>query len=64
MSRATGKLLNAVGVAELLGVSRQRVHQIIDSDPTFPQPVAVLSGIRVFDTEAVERWARETGRIK
>lgn len=56
--------MSAREIAELLGVSRQRVDKIAKTDPTFPPPVAILSGIRVWETEDVERWARETGRIK
>jgi predicted DNA-binding transcriptional regulator AlpA len=53
-------------VAKLLGLTRQRVHQIIEEDPTFPAPAMVL-GVgrgRVWETAAVEKWARATGRIK
>ena len=56
--------MSATEIAALLGISRQRVDQIAKADPTFPAPVAILSGIRVWETADVERWARETGRIK
>jgi predicted DNA-binding transcriptional regulator AlpA len=56
--------MSAAEIAELLGISRQRVDQIAKTDPTFPQPVVVLRRIRVWETAAVEKWARETGRIK
>jgi len=48
----------------LLGISRQRVDQIAKADPTFPEPVAILSGIRVWETADIEAWAREKGRIR
>jgi predicted DNA-binding transcriptional regulator AlpA len=54
-----------VGVAEiagLLGVSRQRVHQIASEDPTFPKPTAVLKGGMIWERAAIEEWARATGR--
>jgi len=41
--------LRAAQVAELLGVSRERVRQVAASDPTFPQPV---------ETEPYRRWDR------
>lgn len=31
-------------IAELLDVTRQRVQQLVDDDPTFPTPVVVLPG--------------------
>ena len=33
-------------------------------DPGFPEPTAILSGIRVWVTADVEKWARKAGRIK
>jgi predicted DNA-binding transcriptional regulator AlpA len=56
--------MTAGDVAKLLGVSRQRVHQITDEDPTFPQPVMVLGVGRVWERSDIEKWAREKGRIK
>jgi hypothetical protein len=43
-------------VADLLGVSRQRAAVLVDR-PTFPAPLATLSVGRVWDGEAVRRWA-------
>jgi predicted DNA-binding transcriptional regulator AlpA len=57
-------LMSAAEIATLLRISRQRVDQIAKADATFPEPVAILSGIRVWETAAVEKWARETGRLK
>lgn len=57
-------LMSAKEIATLLGISRQRVDRIAKTDIDFPQPVAVLSGIRVFETKAIEAWARKRGRIK
>jgi predicted DNA-binding transcriptional regulator AlpA len=68
MSRTTVSgvpdLMSAAEIAAMLGISRQRVDQIAKADTSFPEPRAVLRGIRVWDTEAVERWAREAGRIE
>lgn len=49
-------------IAEMLGVSRQRVHQLAQT-PEFPEPVARLSAGTVWTREAVEEWARATGRL-
>jgi predicted DNA-binding transcriptional regulator AlpA len=43
----------------VLGVSRQRVHQIETSDPSFPKPVAELSAGKVWESADVERWIAE-----
>jgi predicted DNA-binding transcriptional regulator AlpA len=51
-------------VADLLGVSRQRVDQIVKTDPTFPAPALVLPSGRVWEKADVEKWARATGRLK
>ena len=51
--------LDLVGVAEIagmLGVSRQRIHAIIKTDPTFPEPVAALSAGKVWLRPDVVRW--------
>lgn len=60
------KKLDLVGVTEvreMLGVSRQRVHQLLRDDPTFPEPVAQLSAGRIWLRTDVERWARAGGRL-
>jgi predicted DNA-binding transcriptional regulator AlpA len=51
-------------VRELLGVSRQRVHQIIRDHADFPEPVAELASGRIWLRSDVERWARREGRLK
>jgi hypothetical protein len=53
-----------VGVTEIgkmLGVSKQRADQLTHN-PGFPAPAVVLSSGRVWETTAVEKWARATGR--
>jgi hypothetical protein len=57
--------LHLVGPAEIgkmLGVSRQRVHQLTEEDPSFPKPAAELATGRVWETRDVEKWAKATGR--
>lgn len=49
-------------IAELLGVSRQRVHQLAQSDG-FPEPTARLSAGLIWAREDVEEWAKRTGRL-
>ena len=49
-------------IAELLGVSRQRADTLSRSKG-FPEPVGELAGRRkIWDLEAVRKWAKETGR--
>ena len=52
--------LDLVGIreiAKMLGVSRQRVQQIVNR-PDFPEPVADLA-IKVWDGAEVREWIRE-----
>src|SRR5687767_1856919 len=42
-------------IAAMLGLSRQRVNQLIQS-PDFPAPEAELSAGRIWSREAVETW--------
>lgn len=56
-------LMGTTEIASLLGVSRQRVQQLSKGD-NFPAPVARLAAGPIWLREDVERWARETGRIK
>lgn len=54
-----------VGVAEIaamLGVTRQRVNQLVREEG-FPGPEAELSAGRIWLRETIEAWARETGRL-
>ena len=56
-------LVGVTEVRELLGVSRQRVHQIIREHADFPEPVAELAAGRIWLRQEVESWAREAGRL-
>ena len=49
-------------IGALLGVSRQRAHQLANSYG-FPEPVARLAQGPVWETDAIESWARESGRL-
>ena len=48
--------LRVVDVAELLGVTKQRVVQLAATDPSFPTP-AVTVPVRRWDRVQVEAWA-------
>jgi len=49
-------------IADLLGVSRQRVNQLVQTDPTFPEPEAELSAGRIWLRSAIEQWVAASGR--
>jgi predicted DNA-binding transcriptional regulator AlpA len=49
-------------VAELLGVTRQRVTQLAKTDG-FPEPQVRLASGPVWESADVEQWARKTGRL-
>jgi predicted DNA-binding transcriptional regulator AlpA len=48
-------------IAEMLGVSRQRVTQLTEQ-PGFPKPEVNLAMGKVWRTEDVIEWAKQTGR--
>ena len=58
----THHLLGTTEVAALLGLSRQRVHQLATDDPGFPAPAVRLAAGPVWEREAIEGWARSAGR--
>lgn len=55
-------LMGVAEIAELLGLTRQRVHQLRQIEG-FPEPTSVLAIGPVWESADVERWARETGRL-
>ena len=57
------ELVAVAEIAALLGVSTQRVYQIIDEDDSFPEPVDKLSVGRIWRRVDVEKWAKGTGRL-
>lgn len=62
----TPELLAATDVAELLGVSRQRVHQLHSDHPDFPAPYQQLGSGSIWVRPAIEHfaatWQRKPGR--
>jgi predicted DNA-binding transcriptional regulator AlpA len=57
-------LVDAIEIAERLGLERTAVHNWRRRDTNFPQPVAQLRQTPVWDWTDVERWARATGRLR
>src|SRR5690242_3103449 len=49
-------LVGMAEIAEILGVSRQRVAQLIETYDDFPKPEVELSGGRVWSRTAIETW--------
>jgi predicted DNA-binding transcriptional regulator AlpA len=56
-------LVIAADVAKRLGLSAQRVN-VLASGPGFPKPLGKLGRSSVWRWSSVERWARETGRLR
>jgi prophage regulatory protein len=53
----TNQLVGVAEVAKLLGVTRQRVNQLVQSEPDFPEPEATLAAGRIWRREPIEKWA-------
>lgn len=58
----THHLVGATEIAKMLGCSRQWVNQMAREDPDFPQPEVELAAGRIWSREAIEKWAKATGR--
>lgn len=56
------RLVGVAEIAEMLGVTRQRVHQIA-AEPDFPEPVARLTAGLIWRRSDVHRWAVNNGRM-
>lgn len=60
------ELAGAADVAELLEVSRQRVHQLAGEHPQFPAPIARIAAGPIWAVPAIEHfakvWTRRPGR--
>ncbi|WP_377322758.1 helix-turn-helix transcriptional regulator [Pimelobacter simplex] len=56
-------LMGIAEIAERLGVSRTRVHQL-RNEGALPEPYDSLAMGPVWLRADIEKWARETGRIK
>jgi plasmid maintenance system antidote protein VapI len=49
-------------IAELLGVTRQRVNQLMHEREDFPAPLAELAIGRVWQRKDIESWAKTLPR--
>jgi len=60
------ELISAPEIAELLGVTRQRVHQLAADNPLFPEPFIRLGSGPLWIADAIRRfdreWSRKPGR--
>lgn len=56
------ELMGAAEVAELLGVTRQRVNQLATDAPDFPEPIAVLQAGRIWRSKDIEAWRERHSR--
>ncbi len=57
----THHLVGVAEIARMLGVSRQRVSQLAETEQ-FPEPTVRLSAGPVWKREDIEQWAERTGR--
>jgi hypothetical protein len=46
-------------IAERLGVTRVRVHQIATTDPSFPAPLGEVKAGKIWRAEDIESWIAE-----
>jgi hypothetical protein len=57
-------LVGTVEIAKRLGAKQYKVvNEWVRRYPDFPDPLAIVSGVRVWNWPDVERWAKATGRI-
>lgn len=52
----THHLVGVAEIAEMLGVTRQRVNRMVQTIPDFPAPEAELSAGRVWKRSLIEAW--------
>lgn len=58
---------NLVGTREIAARLGAQSYRIVDQwrrrYPDFPEPLAIVSGVRVWAWPDIERWAKRTGRL-
>lgn len=59
---AETELVIGADIARRLHLSQQRVN-VLAGGPGFPKPLGKLGRSSVWRWSAVERWARQTGRL-
>jgi predicted DNA-binding transcriptional regulator AlpA len=57
------ELAGVAEIAELLGVSRQRVDQLVRDHDDFPRPIAELAAGRIWMKNDIVKWAQRAGRL-
>lgn len=57
-----GRFVGAREIEVMLGVSRQRVQQLVKR-PDFPKPVETLAMGSIWRRSDVVKWAKATGRM-
>ncbi len=57
------ELVGLTEAAEILHLSRQRVHQLMQTHDDFPKPVGRLKAAFIWRRRDIEEWGRDTGRI-
>jgi FtsZ-interacting cell division protein YlmF len=50
------ELVGVAEIAQMVGVSRQRINELVRSDPDFPTPEAELAAGRIWTRKDIERW--------
>lgn len=56
------ELVGVAEIAQLVGVSRQRVNEIVRTDPDFPPPEAELAAGRIWERGKVDAWMAARSR--
>jgi len=54
--------MSVAEIADYLGVTRQRVNQLMHQSGDFPTPIAELAIGRIWAKRDVERWSRSLHR--
>jgi predicted DNA-binding transcriptional regulator AlpA len=54
--------VGAAEIARILGVSRQRVHELRRTHADFPDPLATLSQGAIWDRDEIQNWASHRDR--
>lgn len=53
------EMVGVAEISEILGVSRQRVHQIAGVYDDFPAPIAELTAGRIWRKKDIEGWLKD-----
>jgi prophage regulatory protein len=56
------ELVGVAEIANMFGITRQRVDQLIRQGPDFPAPDATITAGRIWRRDAIIAWAKATGR--